>query len=81
MLSAVRRHWRVVQIPTTPPIGNAISGSIVMPAIGRRASSAITTNGPAIDAQNEGSDSSFEPTSADPSMIASRSLGISGMIR
>ena len=46
-------------IPTTPPAGRAISGSIVIPAIGRNANKTITVSGAEIDAQNEGRFSSL----------------------
>ena len=70
----------MAQIPTIPPTGRAISGSIAMPTSGRIANSAMTTSGPAIDAQNEGSDSSFVLTFAPSAMGLLYRFDISGMM-
>ena len=51
-----------------------------MPTSGRIANSAMTTSGPAIDAQNEGSDSSFVLTFAPSAMGLLYRFDISGMM-
>ena len=81
---AVSRHLRVASMPTTPPTGKAIIGSITIPAIGRSANSRIVTIGPNKLRHNAGNSSlllASSPFASSPLTLSPFAFsGISGII-
>ena len=77
--AAVSRHLPVAMIPTIPPTGRAIIGSITMPAIGRSANRIMVTIGPNRLRQSAGRASSLSRSVASSPTIKSP-FGINGTI-